>query len=314
MEKIDNDEVYISDLGIALKEKTSSFFGFFALFVKKALKFWYVLLILIIIGGAIGYFVDKIIPNRYQSTAILRLNNKSSEYVYNTLRSLNGNFQDSTYIKYKLPKNSIKTIEIEPISNFNDILVSYDERNEDILRYLLENASAEKILSSEFFRSEYYYHKLIITGTDSKINNLVSQIILELNDNAYYQDINKQLIKNMQSRIVDAEYMVEQIDTSIVRFNDVQKSYSENKFSSSGVQVVNNTLDINELITSKTSLLQTIENLKIEIISSKEPVILIDNPKTIRLRKENIILFTLLGIIFIYSIFLFVKIQSSKES
>jgi len=314
MEKIDNDEVYISDLGTALKEKTSSFLGFCILFLMKALKFWYILLILIIIGGGIGYFLDKIIPNKYQSTAVIRLNDKSSEYAYNTIASLSANFQDSTYIKYKLPKNSIKTIEIEPISNFNDILVSYDERNEDILRYLLENASAEKILSSEFFRSEYYYHKLIITGTDSKINNLVSQIISELNNNTYYEDLNKQFIKNMQNRIIDTEYMVEQIDTSIVRFNDVQKNYSENKVSSSGVQVVNNTLEINKLITLKISLLQTIENLKIEVIRGKGTVVLIDNPKMIELPKVNMLLFIVLGILFIYSIFLFVKIQSSKES
>lgn len=311
MEKTDNDEVYISDIGDTLKKKTSSFLGFCSLFLMKALKFWYVLLVLIIIGGAIGYFLDKKIPNEYQSTAVLRLNNKSSEYIYNNIESLSANFQDSIYVNYKFPPKDLKSIKVEPISNFNDILISYNERNEDILRYLLENASAEKILSSEFFRSEYYYHKLIITGTNPKLDNIVSSIILDLNKNDYYQEVNKQHLKNLQNGITNAEYMVEQIDTSIASFNDFNRSYSENKLSSSGVQVVNSTLEINELITSKISLLEMIDNLKLEVIKSKSPVVLVDSPKTIKTFRVNIMLLSFLGVLFIYSIFLLVKIQSS---
>ena len=120
------DEIDIRSIYNSFKEKWRSFLVLCYGAMLYVLKFWYIILVLIVLGVILGYFSQKNSKPEKTATILVKANFDTGDYLYSTLEQLQLKIdkEDSTYFKEKKIDTTIlnvKRIEIEPVINFKDI-------------------------------------------------------------------------------------------------------------------------------------------------------------------------------------------------
>ena len=158
MEQNNSDEI---DLGIVfnkIKKITNNFLISIYKGIQFLLKHWWKIVLIAIIGGVIGYFLEqKNEPNKW-ATIIVQNNFNSSNYVYEAVEQLNKKVKDkdTIFLKnagFRTDTIVLKLIKIEPIVNIVELI----NKSKDTYRSLetiidqtnFENE--EEILTSELF-------------------------------------------------------------------------------------------------------------------------------------------------------------------
>lgn len=189
------------------------------------LKYWYILLALVVIGFGLGYYQVKNAAQKQNALTVVKVNYELQSYVYNAIESYNikAREYDSLYLK-KIGFNpyspQIKEISIEPIVDFRDIFEEYkynDRSLEMFLRNVDFDGDEEEPLR-ELFSKKYNYYELLFKlsskATSKDVEKFISHLNKEPKLQAYKEQAKKTLIANVAEN-----------DTSISLINNILKSY-----------------------------------------------------------------------------------------
>lgn len=295
MSDIKSDDIALKDVGVRLKNLILVFADFIIFICKK----WYIFAFCFLIGFLLLYIKHKINDEKYVTSALIRANNGSTEYIYETIEHLNNNVRtnEELLLPEKFKTNDIVDLSIQPVVNFKDILDKYDSEDNGILKSLLENASAEDIIESSFFRSEYKFHKIYIIKTNEAAG--VESLLDYLNGNDFYRDSNKAYRLSLEENISEYEYMKIQIDSFLSSHNNTTKDFSDTK-TPVNVQLVDMQIEMKDIINAKQKILLDIQSLKQELINTEDPVLLVSTSSSKDMSKDNDFLIIVVILFFLY--------------
>jgi len=258
--------------------------------INFIIKRWYVIVLLIIIGGALGYYENKNTEKDKKAKVLLKINFDSVNYVYTSIELLNEKLSqgDIKFLKemdYPNAPEEIKEFELTPIVNLKEIIDQYEanDRNFEAVIKNIEfpNKDDEERNISETFTSEYNYHILEFVLTKDANEESVLKIINYLNKNELLQELKEVTNRDIIEHIAYNKRTIEQI-------NKVLDTYTSNESlqsPSSQIYVVDKNFSINNIIEKKIELQQEIEELNKLLVYSKDIVVMINEPLVVKANK-----------------------------
>ncbi|MGV6827951.1 MAG: hypothetical protein ACWA45_00980 [Flavobacteriales bacterium] len=283
MEQNNTDEI---DLGIVFN-KIKQIYTNFLISIYKGIQFlikhWWKILIVAIIGGVIGYFLEeKIEPNK-ETTIIVQNNFDSTNYVYDAIEQLNNKIKenDTTFLKEKGFYNAeteLIEIKIEPIVSIIELLEKSKDSYKTLEPLLNEIDFVDEPLISDVFIQEYKYHKINLITSSSTSNKIIEKLINYLNNNDLLKNIREIVIKDTKEHIENINKSIVLIDEILKTFpkqNDLNNKLDKNELY---VSTINNYTDFAELTTSKNSLNYQKEKLNVSLAEYTNVVTIINKP------------------------------------
>ena len=226
-------------------------FGIFEFFQFCINKIVYIVS-LIILGGVLGFFMDKNLPKQYKHKAVVAANFGSAEYLYNFIN------------KKELKISEISKVEITPVTDIFP-LISDNEDHLKALTFLKESgfdyANYTKGSSNIFL---YRYHLLTIY-TDGKIEdyNIIDDFLKTINENPYFT--NRQKIE-----VVNNKIKIEEYKKSIQNINSIFENTSKvNPLASVDITSYD---QMNELTKTKSTLLNQLNSLEVELTEQTKTI------------------------------------------
>lgn len=277
----DNQEIDLSQIS----KKIGSFFDALAISFFRIIVFFRVraliFIILILIGGILGYFVDRE-TKIYESEVIVSPNFGCVDYLYAKVKLLESKLteQDTLFFKsigVKNPKHIVQ-IQIEPVidiynfvaSNTVNVNNAQNTQNFELIKLLSEDGDVNKVITSKITSRNYGRHSIIITSK-GKISNkeTVDPLLVFMNQNKHYQNIQKVFFENIQVKI-------KQNRNIIVEINDILKQFSltsSTSQKSNNLVYYNENTQLNDIIKTKDNLTNEIGRLSLDLISFKDVIV-----------------------------------------
>lgn len=256
------------DLGVLIK-KINIVFSNFLFFIFKGILFIkrniLILITLIIVGFFAGYLLDRT-SKIYTNQLIVSPNFGSTEYLYNKIELLSSKIKEKDYTFLKsmgvkepelITEISIKpVIDIYNFVNNSSAKVSnaQNTQNFELIRLLSESGGdINKIIEDEVTSKNYPYHTIEIkmNGLTSNSKSIVP-ILNYLNNNEYFNQIQKTYIKNSDLKILKNQETIKQIDDLISVFSSTTNSNSK----SDKLVYYNENTKLNEILATKNDLIE----------------------------------------------------------
>ena len=222
-------------------------------FIQKKLVIVFVLLI---IGGGLGFYVDKE-PN-YTNDITVFPNFGSNEYLYDKINLISLKLKEKdeaffTKIGIKNIKDFI-SIEIQPVNGIYSFINSEAQKNNfELVKLMAENGDVDKIMQDQTTSRNYYLHGINIkTAIAYQQKDLINPILNYLQQSEYFIKLQKIQQNNLEEKLLANRSMIAQIDQIVL-------SLSQNKMGSS-VSISENT-GLSDLIQRKDNLI--FENQKL---------------------------------------------------
>ena len=238
-----------------------------------------VLLILVLIGGVLGWYLDR--TKMYTSTVIVAPNFQTVDYLYNKIDLLNARAaeHDTVFLKSIgiLKSDKFTKITIKPINDIYNF-VDDNELRYKTLELMAEDNDMDKILADRPTSRNYTYHLISIkTAGKTTSKNTLSPILDYLNDSPYYREIQKQYVANVHNKIMQNDILIAQID-GILMQSDAGKSVGAN-------MIYNGNSQLNDIITSKDQLVKEQGNNKLSLINIDK--IIKDSSSTLNVKEKE---------------------------
>ncbi len=218
------------------------------------LKYWIITVILIVVGFALGYYMDMNSKRVYSNEAIVIPNFESVDYLYDEVEMLNAKLKanDTLYFKSILDTNYVRfvSVEIEPIVDIYNF-VSESRENIDIFRIFTQNQDVSEYIEDITTSKYYKYHRLKfdIIGNEYS-EEIVEGLMNSINQNPHYLEYQAIGRENTALQIAENEKMIAQVDSII----NAASSFAAGNLSSQSVYINDNS-QLSNLITSKRELL-----------------------------------------------------------
>lgn len=240
----------------------------FILFIKKN---FIPLLILFVLGAALGYYLDKK-NSVYDHQIIVAPNFGSTDYLYSKINLLDSRNRedDSIFLKKIGVKeiNKLGKIEIEPIIDVYKFIEN-KEANFDLIKLMAEDGDLDKIIKNEITSKNYPFHVIKFRTKDKTIvENTVTPILNFLNDSEYYTAIQKQYLENLKIKMNANDSIILQINNLL---NDFSKTTNSNQKSDKLVYYNENN-NLNEIIKTKDLLVSEQGTHRMNLINSDKIV------------------------------------------
>lgn len=250
----------------------------------------YIVVTLIVVGTALGYFLDIKTPPTYRHQIILALNFDSSTFLYNKVKKLD---------KKEFP--DIQRAEVEPLI---DVVSFVSEKWENLktAEFMSENnikihqhkegSQTEKI---------YRYHKLTLTSNQKDEKGSVIDAFLDkINQEPYYLKRQKIEIGNTIAKIREYEKSVEAL-------NAIFESLGTSSPIEGGGIKIETQAQTNDLLNNKQNLMDKISKLK--IIQSEQSKVFYDLARitNTKVKPTSYILTLPLIFIFLFTVFVLLK-------
>ncbi len=285
-EKTNNDEIDLFEF-FKLIKKGFNKLGLLILklfvFVKRnAILF----IALIVVGGGLGYYLDKEKSANLKSTITLQAIYNSKDFLYESIEELNWDILNRPEVaskKLNLDMDLIKNIsfELKPITNIKSIT----EEESVYLEYLSEQDAINKEEINKAIVSNTILHILIIYHNEGiNINELYQQIEKKYLVNTKLKQIHQIAISNKKNSIEAYETNIRQIDTILTNYS---KKLLNNSQATSFYNSENN-LNVAALLDEKKQLLDGINNLKLDIEREEGYIIPLNDAKTSQIDKSPI--------------------------
>ncbi len=285
-----NEEVDIFYILHKLKELLKKWNALLFRGINFIVKRWYVLLVLIIAGVALGYYEKNNTEKDKKAKVLLRINFDSVNYVYTSLELLNEKLSqgDNKFLKkidYTNAQQEIKEFELTPIVNLKEIIADYDPNDRNLeaivknLDFPTEEDEERKI--SETFTTQYKYHILEFVLTSEATEESIRKIIAYLNNNELLQELKEVSVRDIMEQVEYNKKTIEQI-------NRVLDTYTTNESlpsPSAQIFVVDKNFSINNIIEKKIELQKEIEELNKYLVYSKDIVVMVNEPMVIKLNR-----------------------------
>lgn len=270
----DNQEIDLSQISKKINDffdSISSFIFRGVLFVKKKI---FIFIGLFVLGSIAGYYIDS--SKVYTSEIIVTPNFGSVDYLYAKVDLLQSKIRenDTVFLKsigFKKPKE-ILNIEIKPIidiynfvaSNTTNLNNAQNTQNFELIKLLSEDGDVNKVIKEEITSKNYSRHTISITTKDliSK-KGTVDPILQYLNQNEFYQNIQKTFINNIKSKMKQNIGVINQIDTLLGQFS----SATANSQKSDKLVYYNENTQLNDIIQTKNNLMAEIGVQKMDLVS-----------------------------------------------
>ncbi|GAA0872752.1 hypothetical protein GCM10009117_18990 [Gangjinia marincola] len=277
-----NDEI---DLGVVfqkIKDGFKQFLIFIYSIIQFFLKYAIVIIVLLIVGAVIGYFLNKQAEPVKEATLVVHNNYDATSYVYSAVELLNRKVaeRDSVFLVengFKLDENGadLLGIKISPIVNVVDLISRTQVDPRSLEAFFNEIKYEEDLLSSEAFYTEYQKHKIKITTSSSASNQTIKRVIEFLGNNAHLKKLRTSYLDDINARIVENKVILKQIDTLIKRVKTPQTS----SLPSSIYIDSQEDAQLNDLILTKREVIKENESLRSALIRSDDIILLLNNPK-----------------------------------
>lgn len=234
----------------------------FILFVKRNLV---IIIVLIVIGGGVGFFLDKKIKS-YDHQIIVSPNFGSNDYLYAKVNLIQSkiNEGDTLFLKEIGIKNTKKfdKIEIKPII---DVYKFIDNNNDkfELIKLLAEDGNIDKVVENQLTSKNYPFH--LISFTTSKItteSETVQPILNFLNDSQHFKQLQKQYLSNIQLKMKVNDSTIAQIDGLMNQFKNRTNSNNSDK-----LVYFNENTQLNDVLQTKENLVGEQANLRINLVN-----------------------------------------------
>lgn len=309
------------DLGFVLKKFNAFFKKTIVLFFEVIaffLKFKIIVIALIVIGVAYGYYKDKTSKRVFYNEAIVIPNFESVDYMYDKVNALNQKIEakDTVFLKTFFGTNyrSLRKIELEPIVDIYNF-VSKSRENIDIFRIFVQSQDLQEYME-EFSNSKYYkYHKLSVrTSGENSSQHVIPSLMTYMNDNEHYNEYAAIYKENIQQQVREHEKMLKQIDTLI---HSISNSFQT--ASAQGVNIVESS-NLHFLLERKRDLLDEKLAVQMQLVDYDATVKLVNvdynlekEPFLPAKAKYPIYLILLFSAIF-FIMYIFKKLKEIAES
>lgn len=255
--------------------------------IKLFANRWKQLLAISFIGILLGYFLtDKETPKQQEAAVLVKINFDAGNFVYDSIDLINLKIQtdDDNFFNEEVLLNEAENIDevsINPIIDIKDIVDEAIKANE--IRVLFENLQYEDGLSvTDGFRSDYDYHLIkIIVSSDSSIET-VKKLINYFNNNPLFEELKNRNSQRILSAIYENEQTIVQIDKILNHYTD------QREINTSQLYIDNKNIRPNELIKTKIQLQKENQDLKNEMLTSKETVMMI-NESNMLIEKRSLL-------------------------
>ena len=321
----ENQEIDLS----MISNKIKGFFDGVAFSIFKGILFlkrnFLILGILLVAGVGFGIFLDTT-NNSYDSEIIVKPNFGSTDYLYSKIDLLQSKIKnrDTVFLKsigIENPKNIIR-VEIDPIIdvyrfvNYNEknMNLTTNTQNFELVKLLAENGDINKVIKDKTTSKNYYWHTihLVSKGFVSE-EKTIKPILAFLNNNSYYQSINKLSLENIIINIKKDEEIILQINTLLENLSNKSGQKAEK------LVFYNENTDLNEVLKTKQALVYEIGALKEQLVNLDSPIK--NNSNILNIKNMDSVngklkfflpLFLIFGFIFINLFLKFYKKQSLK--
>lgn len=276
-----SDEIDLSDIFSLFKRWMYSVLALVFKAIDFLLKFWWVVLLLIVIGVVLGIFTKS--PTSYKASLIVKTNFNSQAYTYNAMEQLNTKVADgdSLFIsKHKLgnAEEGIISAEITPIVDVVTLLNEISSSDSRSLSSVLKELSVDdevELFASERFYSNYDYHKLEIALFDQNKDYILA-LLDYINSQPNILKIKEGYITHQQERIADNTKTINQIDTLIKNYADNMSVVAQNASKLAYYNNQNN-ININGALDLKNKLIVESEELKNERITATDALVVLSD-------------------------------------
>ena len=276
--------------------------------IRFIIKNWIVVAVLTFIGVGFGAYSDYNSKPNQEAKALIKINFDAVKYVYNEIDLLNNKFKlgDTIFLKeagFRTDSLEIKELILTPNVSMKDIA---EGRNKyKALMPILSDfdLSEEDLQLSEPFINEYKYHTLEFKLSPYGSKETIERVLDYINDNKILGEIKIATIENINYGIENNDKIIKQIDGVIETFQSGESLSSP----SSQLYVVDKNYSISEVFTSKVIIQQQTEELKNELIYSKEIVVVINKPYLVEVNWGTLGKKTVLFPLFLVFAFLFLS-------
>lgn len=280
------------------------------------IKFWIIVVILILIGVALGFYKDNVANKIYNNEGIVIPNYGSVDYLYSSIEEINNSISSSDTIFLKSIMGSdyvgLKGITIEPIADIYNTMTKSREQI-DVFRILYQNQDLDKFIENLANSKYFKYHKINFTVEGDGISEkIIPELLGYFNKNKHFNGYQSIYKENAEFQMKEYKNMFTQIDTVLA---SMSKSFLRNQ--NPGVIISDNNLS--SLFQRKQEMLEEYLDAQVRLSDYSEPVKLvfmnydIKQSSLSRKIKYPILLVGLFAFIFFIR-FLYIRMKLIAES
>ncbi|WP_304036715.1 hypothetical protein [Mesonia mobilis] len=310
-QKNNNEEIDLGDLFRLLKKGIQYIFNLFLRFVAFVLRHAIVLIVLIVIGAIIGYFLQKKSGELVKTEMIIASNFGSSEYVFNSINQISyqiGHKDTLALEKLGIPLDAgALKLEIKPIVNIS----RFSQEEETFLELVSESNFINEEEKAKMFARYFRYYKVILSHP-KKINSakILNNILQQLRDNPYYQEYNNVNLSFLNNQIKANEKLISEIDSLVGNYS---KAINKQQQASSTFYNSANNLDLGVVIQNRNQVQDQLQYLYREKVANAEFLRLVDLGTPTEIKEKGItyykiILIPLLLVLGYFGLIIFVKV------
>lgn len=266
----------------------------------------YIFLIILIIGLALGYTLDKTTSN-YEFKLFVKAKYGYVDNLYNKIDLINSKFaaRDTVFLKKNgLLYKGISKIEIEPVVDPYEF-GGRNEANIELMKTFSEDIDLKKIINDEDFYKNYPNHSItILSSSPYPIEKFEKSLSTYLNNNPMFNELMKVMLTNDRDKLKFNEKTMEQIDTIL---NDMSK----NKGSQS--LVITAQSQVGDMLAIKDNLAKESTFIKVGMFEGSTFYNILDSDDSLKKLKSNNYKF-LIPIIFLFFTFFYFFFAYLKKS
>lgn len=262
------DEV---DLVYVIKKIKGILKGWIVLLFKAidfAIKFWFVILALLIIGFGFGWYKIKDQKPSRKATVVVKVNYELQPYVENATELFNSKAKkyDSVFLTklgLSVWNPQVKEVQMEPIVDFKDIVEDYqiNERGLDMLLSKLEFDEEDPL--KDILAKEYDYFKFDLSLSGYATPEDVQKYFDYINNDPRLTVYKKEAQKNLEELITHNKKSLSLID-------GIFESYLSTEKGGTDIGPRDKGFDLNELMDAKLVVQDRNQILKNEMVLSKD--------------------------------------------
>ncbi|MEO1012928.1 MAG: hypothetical protein AAFX53_16640 [Bacteroidota bacterium] len=319
------DEIDLGQLfqmiGRGFQRLFEAFLRVFLYLKKNAL----VLIVLAVLGSAIGIGLNQIVTKKMKTEVIVKPNLESKNYLYDVISEIQANIRakDSSLIALLgTTEENLKSfkVSIEPVE---------ERRSErelgDQLKYLqtLQNFQGTEIvrdvIKTEILNNSTLNHRITFFYKDTENGHKFAKSLMSyINSNPYFAELIEVYRENAKERMAMNDKLLGQLDNLIANYS--KNIAKEDNLLNEGKIVLDNgeETDIKGLFELKNDLIRDSERKRLELKERKEAISIINFGRPQQVQKvffgKNIVLIPtiLIGLFFLWSIIRYLNGKASE--
>ncbi|SFR57969.1 MULTISPECIES: hypothetical protein [Maribacter] len=279
-----SDEIDLGQLFQLIGNGFNAIFNWFLrvfLYLKRNLL---LLIVLVVIGLAIGYGLNQIISEKYKSEVIVKPQLESKNYLYDVVNEIQSNIQAKDTLFFN-------TIGIDDV-DFTGLKIEIGRvaeasNSESDLKYLellqsFENTDAiADIVREELQNKSSFNHRITFYYNNAAFGKEFAKKVLDyINSNSYFNGLLKIYRNNAQNRIEQDEKLLKQVDEIIVNYTNGLVKKGNNTATDKIILDNQEQVNIADIFEYKTGLIRDIETKKLELEERTVPVSVINLGET----------------------------------